>query len=84
MVVTDVVFFGLKKVMPLMTEGLLQFPSLASQYFSLVRAKRKEKGDDPAATREAFPLLLLRAQKEGCMFLREIERNNTCCAPKKR
>ncbi|CAM9400550.1 unnamed protein product [Ascophyllum nodosum] len=35
-VVTDVVFFGLKKVMPLMTEGLLQFPSLASQYFYLV------------------------------------------------
>lgn len=34
--VTDVVFFGLKKVMPLMTEGLLQFPSLATQYFSLV------------------------------------------------
>lgn len=34
--VTDVVFFGLKKVMPLMTEGLLQFPTLASQYFSLV------------------------------------------------
>lgn len=37
--VTDVVFFGLKKVMPLMTEGLLQFPTLASQYFSLVSAK---------------------------------------------
>lgn len=36
MVVTDVVFFGLKKVMPLMTEGLLEFPSLASQYFALV------------------------------------------------
>lgn len=36
---TDVVFFGLKKVMPLMTEGLLQFPTLASQYFSLVSAK---------------------------------------------
>lgn len=34
--VTDVVFFGLTKVMPLMTEGLLQFPSLAVQYFSLV------------------------------------------------
>ncbi|CAN0443875.1 unnamed protein product, partial [Ectocarpus fasciculatus] len=34
--VTDVVFFGLKKVMPLMTEGLLQFPELATQYFSLV------------------------------------------------
>ncbi|CAM9897152.1 unnamed protein product, partial [Scytosiphon promiscuus] len=34
--VTDVVFFGLKKVMPLMTEGLLQFPVLASRYFSLV------------------------------------------------
>lgn len=33
---TDVVFFGLKKVMPLMTEGLLQFPTLASRYFSLV------------------------------------------------
>lgn len=33
---TDVVFFGLKKVMPLMTEGLLQFPTLSSQYFSLV------------------------------------------------
>lgn len=36
--VTDVVFFGLEKVMPLMTEGLLQFPMLASQYFSLVSA----------------------------------------------
>ncbi|CAN0173344.1 unnamed protein product, partial [Discosporangium mesarthrocarpum] len=35
-IVTDVVFFGLGKVLPLMTEGLLQFPSLASEYFSLV------------------------------------------------
>lgn len=34
--VTDVVFFGLKKVMPLMTEGLLEYPLLASHYFSLV------------------------------------------------
>ncbi|CAM9695500.1 unnamed protein product, partial [Hapterophycus canaliculatus] len=34
--VTDVVFFGIKKVMPLMTEGLLQFPLLAGRYFSLV------------------------------------------------
>lgn len=34
---TDVVFFGLKKVMPLMTEGLLAYPLLSSQYFSLVR-----------------------------------------------
>ena len=33
-------FFGLKKVMPLMTEGLLQFPTLASQYFSLVSVER--------------------------------------------
>lgn len=39
MKVTDVVFFGLEKVMPLMTEGLLQFPTLASHYFSLVGAE---------------------------------------------
>ncbi|CAM9658166.1 unnamed protein product [Phaeothamnion confervicola] len=34
--VPDVAFFGLSKVLPLMTEGLLQFPALAEQYLSLV------------------------------------------------
>mmetsp|Transcript_35937 Transcript_35937/g.107371 ORF Transcript_35937/g.107371 Transcript_35937/m.107371 type:complete len:327 (+) Transcript_35937:1214-2194(+) len=34
--VTDVIFFGLQQILPLMTRGLLQFPHLCVQYFSLV------------------------------------------------
>ena len=34
--VTDVIFFGLQQIIPLMTQGLLQFPALCTQYFSLV------------------------------------------------
>lgn len=34
--VTDVIFFGLSQIIPLMTRGLLQFPTLCTQYFSLV------------------------------------------------
>jgi hypothetical protein len=34
--VTDMIFFGLQQILPLMTRGLLQFPVLCSQYFSLV------------------------------------------------
>lgn len=34
--VTDVIFFGLQQILPLMTQGLLQFPALCMQYFSLV------------------------------------------------
>ena len=34
--VTDVVFFGLQQIIPLMTQGLLQYPTLCTQYFSLV------------------------------------------------
>jgi hypothetical protein len=34
--VTDTIFFGLQQILPLMTRGLLQFPTLCSQYFSLV------------------------------------------------
>ena len=34
--VTDMIFFGLQQILPLMTRGLLQFPTLCSQYFSLV------------------------------------------------
>jgi hypothetical protein len=34
--VTDVIFFGLQQIIPLMTQGLLQFPTLCTQYFSLV------------------------------------------------
>ena len=34
--VTDIIFFGLQQIIPLMTQGLLQFPSLCTQYFSLV------------------------------------------------
>jgi len=34
--VTDIIFFGLKQILPLMTDGLLQFPSLCTSYFSLV------------------------------------------------
>eukprot|EP00957_Ditylum_brightwellii_P012634 954993-Ditylum_brightwellii.AAC.1 len=34
--VTDVIFFGLQQILPLMTSGLLQFPTLCTQYFSLV------------------------------------------------
>lgn len=34
--VSDVIFYGLGKILPLMTENLLQFPSLCTHYFSLV------------------------------------------------
>lgn len=34
--VTDVIFFGLQQIIPLMTQGLLQYPTLCTQYFSLV------------------------------------------------
>lgn len=34
--VTEVIFFGLQQILPLMTQGLLNFPSLCKQYFSLV------------------------------------------------
>jgi hypothetical protein len=34
--VTDMIFFGLQQILPLMTRGLLQFPALCTQYFSLV------------------------------------------------
>ncbi|KAJ0397159.1 hypothetical protein P43SY_006014 [Pythium insidiosum] len=35
-VVADVVFAGLSQVIPLMTEELLQYPSLSKQYFTLI------------------------------------------------
>jgi len=34
--ITDVIFFGLQQILPLMSQGLLQFPTLCQQYFSLV------------------------------------------------
>lgn len=34
--VTEIIFFGLQQILPLMTQGLLHFPSLCKQYFSLV------------------------------------------------
>lgn len=34
--VTDIIFFGLQQIIPLMNQGLLQFPTLCSYYFSLV------------------------------------------------
>ena len=34
--ITDVIFFGLQQILPLMSQGLLQFPTLCSHYFSLV------------------------------------------------
>lgn len=34
--VTDMIFFGLQQILPLMTQGLLQFPSLCSLFFELV------------------------------------------------
>lgn len=34
--VTDMIFYGLQQIIPLMTEGLLQYPTLCSKYFSLV------------------------------------------------
>jgi hypothetical protein len=33
---TDVIFFGLQQIIPLMTQGLLQFPTLCVKFFSLV------------------------------------------------
>lgn len=34
--VTDIIFFGLQQILPLMTQGLLHYPTLCSHYFSLV------------------------------------------------
>jgi hypothetical protein len=34
--VTDMIFFGLQQILPLMTQGLLQFPTLCSQFFELI------------------------------------------------
>ena len=34
--VTNVIFFGLQQILPLMTQGLLNFPTLCKVYFSLV------------------------------------------------
>lgn len=34
--VTDIIFFGLQQILPLMTQGLLMYPDLCTQYFSLV------------------------------------------------
>ncbi|KAL7538850.1 hypothetical protein ACHAXR_011286 [Thalassiosira sp. AJA248-18] len=34
--ITDVIFFGLQQILPLMTQGLLQYPTLCQHYFSLV------------------------------------------------
>lgn len=34
--VTDIIFFGLQQILPLMTQGLLHMPTLCEQYFSLV------------------------------------------------
>lgn len=34
--VTDVIFFGLQQILPLITQGLLMYPELCTQYFSLV------------------------------------------------
>jgi hypothetical protein len=34
--VTDMIFMGLQAILPLMTQGLLQFPTLCSQFFDLV------------------------------------------------
>mmetsp|Transcript_17121 Transcript_17121/g.25568 ORF Transcript_17121/g.25568 Transcript_17121/m.25568 type:complete len:1342 (-) Transcript_17121:106-4131(-) len=34
--VTEVIFYGLQQILPLMTQGLLHFPTLCKQYFTLV------------------------------------------------
>jgi len=34
--ITEVIFFGLQQILPLMTKGLMSFPTLCTQYFSLV------------------------------------------------
>lgn len=34
--VTDMIFLGLQQILPLMTRGLLQYPHLSTQFFSLV------------------------------------------------
>jgi hypothetical protein len=34
--VTGIIFFGLQQILPLMTQGLLQYPTLCSQFFELV------------------------------------------------
>jgi len=36
MQVSEMIFFGLQQILPLMTRGLLQYPNLCTQFFSLV------------------------------------------------
>ena len=55
--VTDVIFYGLGQIMPLMTAGLLQYPTLTSEFFILTsftvgeRAKRASLLEDEPYSR---------------------------------
>ena len=57
--VTQMIFFGLQQILPLMTKGLLQFPSLCGQYFSLVGVMMETYPDKVADLQyELFDALL--------------------------
>ena len=62
--VTQMIFFGLQQILPLMTKGLLQFPSLCGQYFSLV-GFMMETYPDKVAT---LPYELFDALLESLLF----------------
>jgi hypothetical protein len=62
--VTDMIFFGLQQILPLMTRGLLQFPTLCTQYFSLVGFMMETYPDKVAI----LPLELFDALLESLLF----------------
>lgn len=62
--VTDVIFFGLQQILPLMTQGLLQMPTLCSQYFSLVGFMMETYPDKIAV----LPYELFDALMESLLF----------------
>ena len=62
--VTQMIFFGLQQILPLMTKGLLQFPSLCGQYFSLVGFMMETYPDKVAS----LPYELFDALLESLLF----------------
>jgi hypothetical protein len=62
--VTDMIFYGLQQIIPLMTQGLLQYPSLCSNYFDLVGFMTESYADKVCA----LPYDLFDALWESVLF----------------
>lgn len=61
---TDVIFFGLQQIIPLMTQGLLQYPTLCVTFFSLVGFMMETHADKISY----LPFELLDALLESLLF----------------